>query len=108
MDDMRCFHGEAMGEIMRKHRQVLAVCCGNVHREAVVNWHGTVLFVAPSSSFSYELQTNEVDDIDPVFEPPMCRLFFWSENTGLVSHISFIDNYPYGLTEGVPTAPGGK
>ncbi len=105
MDALRCERGEEMGEIIRRHPQVQGICCGHVHREAVVNWQGTTLFITPSSSFSYQLQMGEVDDIDPLFEPPMYRLFYWSDNTGLVSHLGFVDDYLPGLTEGVPTPP---
>ncbi|WP_417228180.1 phosphodiesterase [Amphritea sp.] len=105
MDAMNCKNGDKMKQIIEQHRQVKAIACGHLHRDATVNWADTLLFVTGSSAFSYDLLMDEVPDIDPVFEPGICRLFYWSENTGLVSHLTFIGDYPGGVTEGVPTPP---
>ncbi len=107
MDAMNCENGDRMAEIISANPQVQAVCCGHVHRDAIVNWANTLLFVSGSSAFSYALHMGEVPDIDPLFEPGICRLFFWSTETGLVSHLTMVGNYPEGITEGVPTPPGG-
>lgn len=105
MDAMNCKNGDRMKEIITQHSQVKAIACGHLHRDATVNWANTVLFVTGSSAFSYDLLMDEVDDIDPVFEPGICRLFHWSETNGLISHITFMGDYPRGVTEGVPTPP---
>jgi hypothetical protein len=105
MDAMNCQNGDEMATIIKRHRQVKAVACGHVHRDATVNWADTVLFVTGSSAFSYALAMNEVPDIDPVIEPGICRLFYWTPETGLVSHLTFIGTYPDGITEGVPKPP---
>jgi len=101
-DSMRCFNGEKLENIITSHDQVLGVACGHTHRDSVANWAKTVLFVTPSATFSYGLEMHPVEDINPRFEPACIRLFHWSSDTGLVSHLSFVGTYPNGLTEGVP------
>jgi 3',5'-cyclic AMP phosphodiesterase CpdA len=105
MDAMNCKNGEKLKVIIEQHPQVKAIACGHLHRDATVNWANTLLFVTGSSAFSYDLLMTDVEDIDPVFEPGICRLFHWSEENGLVSHITFIGEYPRGITEGVPKPP---
>ena len=105
MDAMNCENGERMAQIVKRHRQVVAVSCGHVHRDATLNWADTLLFVCGSSAFSYALHMQPVDDIDPLFEPAICRLFHWSESHGLISHLTLVGDYPGGITEGVPTPP---
>ncbi|WP_299380570.1 phosphodiesterase [uncultured Kiloniella sp.] len=102
-DSMRCFNGKKLAQIIANHDQVLGVACGHTHRDSVANWAKTVLFVTPSATFSYGLEMQPVNDITPRFEPACIRLFYWSNDTGLVSHLSFVGTYPNGLTEGVPT-----
>ncbi|MFD2206580.1 phosphodiesterase [Kiloniella antarctica] len=101
-DSMNCKNGKKLADLIKSHPQVLGIACGHTHRDSVANWANTVLFVTASATFSYALQMKPVDDINPRFEPTCARLFYWSEETGLVSHLSFIGKYPDGLTEGVP------
>ncbi len=102
-DSINCRNGSQLKEVIRSHPQVLGVACGHTHRDSIANWANTVLFVTPSATFSYGLQMKPIDDINPRFEPACIRLFCWGEDTGLVSHLSFVGKYPDGLTEGVPT-----
>ena len=102
-DSMRCFNGEELAKIISSHPQVLGIACGHTHRESIANWANTILFVTPSATFSYGMQMQPVDDINPRFEPACARLFCWTKETGLVSHLSFVGKYPDGITEGVPT-----
>ena len=76
----------------------------HVHRDVVTFWRGVPAYVTSSATFSNGLILRPVDDVDPLFEPPMCRLFLW-RNERLTSHISFIGSYLYGLSEGVPKPP---
>ncbi|OMH38923.1 phosphodiesterase [Motiliproteus sp. MSK22-1] len=105
VDRMMCTNGETLGKIIEQHPQVKGVACGHVHRDVVISWHRTVLFITGSSAFSYDLMLKDVDDLDPVFEPSVYRLFNWQEETGLISHLCFIGHHPRGLSEGVPLPP---
>ncbi len=103
-DSLMCRNGDAFGDIVVRHPQIQAIICGHVHRDVVTFWRGVPAYVTSSATFSNGLILYPVDDVDPLFEPPMCRLFVW-ENQRLTSHISFIGSYLYGLSEGVPKPP---
>ncbi|MFQ5401602.1 MAG: phosphodiesterase [Anaerolineae bacterium] len=103
-DGLMCRNGDAFGEIVARHPQIQAVICGHVHRDVVANWQGTIAIITTSATFSNGLILHEVDDVDPLFEPPACRLFLWQDGV-LRSHISFIGQFAYGLSEGVPKPP---
>lgn len=103
-DQLMCRNGDAFGDIIARHSQIQAIICGHVHRDVVTFWRGVSAYVTASATFSNGLILYPVDDVDPLFEPPMCRLFQW-QNGRLTSHISFIGSYMYGLSEGVPKPP---
>lgn len=96
-----------LAEIIGRHPQVEAIASGHTHREATLRWQGSVAYITPSCAFSYPLEFNPVDDLDPLLEPPACRLFRWTPEVGVVSHLSYIGHYERGLTEGVPPPPAG-
>ncbi len=96
---------EKLAAIIEKYHNIEAVISGHTHREAALRWHGTVAYTTPSSSFSYKLEFHDVDDLDPLLEPPAYRVFRWDPDVGLVSHLCFAGDYEYGITEGVPTPP---
>ncbi len=103
-DSLMCRNGDAFGGIVARHPQIQAVICGHVHRDVVTYWRGVPAYVTGSATFANGLILYPVDDVDPLFEPPTCRLFVW-DNGRLTSHISFIGSYLYGLSEGVPKPP---
>ncbi len=96
---------DELGAIIKKYSNIEAISSGHTHREAVLGWKGTVAYITPSSAFSYGLEFHDVDDIDPLLEPAACRIFRWDKEVGLVSHMSYIGSYEYGITEGVPEPP---
>ena len=96
---------EALGQVVRKYHNIEAVVSGHTHRDSVVRWNNTVAYVTPSSSFSYKLEFEEVDDLDPLNNPPAFRIFRWDPAVGLVSHLCYTGVYEFGLSEGVPSPP---
>lgn len=96
---------EALGRIIAKYQNIEAVAGGHSHRESSLRWNGTVAYVTPSSSFSYTLEFDDVDDLDPLYTPPAFRVFRWDPEIGLVSHLEYTREYELGLSEGVPTPP---
>ncbi len=93
------------GALIARNNQIVAIASGHTHRDSVIGWKGTVVYITPSSAFSYSLEFNEVDDLDPLQEPPAYRIFRWDPAIGLVSHLDYIGNYEFGLSEGVPKPP---
>ncbi|HAK46365.1 MAG TPA: phosphodiesterase [Spirochaeta sp.] len=99
-------HGKKeFGEIIAGCNQIEAIASGHTHRDSVVGWKGTIVYVTPSSSFSYALEFHDVDDLTPLMEPTAYRLLRWDPEVGLVSHLNYTDDYEYGLSEGVPEPP---
>ena len=90
-DAMACVHGEVVGEIVSRNRQVQVVACGHVHRPIAMAWNGALLTVSPSIAFQYPLDLTGVDRLAPVIEPAACRIFQWSEHGALSTHLSYID-----------------
>ncbi len=103
-DTLMCRNGEAFGDVIERYPHIQAIICGHVHRDVVTIWRGVPAFITGSATFANGLILYPVDDVDPLLEPPTCRLFVWDDDR-LTSHLSFIDEYPYGLSEGVPTPP---
>jgi len=96
---------EELGRVISRYRNIEAVISGHTHRDSVVRWKGTVAYVTPSSSFSYKLEFHDVDDLDPLYDPPAFRIFRWDPEIGLVSHLCYSHEYEFGISEGVPEAP---
>lgn len=96
---------DKLSEIVGKYKNIEAIASGHTHRESTVRWNGTVAYVTPSCTFSYKLEFNKVDDLDPLREPPAFRIFRWVPGVGLVSHICYTQNYEFGISEGVPDTP---
>ena len=97
MDVQNCDAGDALGALIESHPQVMRVMCGHVHRPIQLQWHGVTASIAPSPSHNVALDLRE--DGPPCFfiEPAACQLHQWREDTGLISHLSFIGEFagPY-------------
>jgi 3',5'-cyclic AMP phosphodiesterase CpdA len=93
MDWQNCHNGEALGALLERHRQVIRVLCGHVHRPVHLHWHGVTASIAPSPSHSCVLDLKPGASHDFVLEPPACELHYWHAAAGLVSHLSFIGDY---------------
>ncbi len=93
MDRQNCRNGEALGALLERHRQVIRVLCGHVHRPIETLWHGVAASIAPSPSHSCALDLDPRASHDFVLEPPTCALHWWSEGAGLVSHLAFIGDF---------------
>lgn len=93
MDWQNCHNGAALGALLERHRQVVRLLCGHVHRPVLLHWHGVTASIAPSPSHSCVFDLNSDASHDFVLEPPSCALHYWREGTGLISHLTFIGDY---------------
>ena len=89
IDDLNCRGGEAFGQIVARHPQILAIACGHVHRPVNLAWCGTLLNTCPSTCYQFPLAMERDVPIVPCAEPRACRLYLW-QNARLVSHLSYI------------------
>jgi len=104
MDVQNCRNGEALGALIERHSQVIRILCGHVHRAVQLHWHGVTASIAPSPSHSVAFDLRENAPHDFVLEPPTCALHHWREDTGLISHLTFIESYdgPYPFFDKAP------
>lgn len=81
--------------IVREHAdQITLIVCGHVHRTITGNLAGLPVLIAPSCSFPFALHLGEKPKLKFVEEPKQFLVHKWSEETGLVSHAAFVDEFP--------------
>jgi hypothetical protein len=102
MDALGLDNADAMGEVIRRHTQVVCIACGHLHRPIQVRWNGTVAMTAPSPAHQVALDLRPDGPSAFVMEPPACLIHVWRPDTGLITHTSFIGDFdgPYPFSEG--------
>lgn len=83
-------------EVVGRHRQVVGVVCGHLHRLITAPFGGTVASTWPSTGAQLALALdNDIEGFQGYCdEPPAVALHRWTEAGGLVSHVSYIDGPP--------------
>lgn len=104
MDVNNCKGGADLGALVERHPQVIRLLCGHVHRAIQVHWHGVTASIAPSPAHAVAYSLREDAPHDFRLEPPACEIHYWREDTGLISHLTFIGDYegpyPFRATDG--------
>jgi Icc protein len=85
---------EAFVEILSRFPNIICVACGHAHRPISASAHGIPVRLAPSAAYPFALDLRPGADFQYVLEPPQIALHLWREDTGLVSHLSYIDAFP--------------
>lgn len=93
MDAINCDNSAALGAIVAEHPQIERIICGHVHRPMVVRWNGTVVTTAPATAHQVALDLKDGSPTAWIMEPPACHLHHWRPESGLVTHLSYIDDY---------------
>lgn len=94
LDRYRYADAAPMERVLRGFSNIEAVLCGHVHRVMSRRWAGTVVLTCPSTTTEIALQWR-ADAAPQSHEGPAgCMLHRWSEDTGLVSHLSHIVSGP--------------
>ena len=95
MDRIRLLDGaERLADIIAKHSQVERVLTGHHHRPVQLRFAGTICQIAPSVAHQVVLDLRE--DAPSCFnlEPPAFLLHQWMPETGLITHMAYVDRYP--------------
>ena len=92
-DGMGLTGADRLGAIVARHGQVERIVSGHVHRPISVRWHGTAASIAPATAHQIALDLGE-GRTATVMEPPAVDLHVWLEGQGVVSHRSYIGDYP--------------
>jgi 3',5'-cyclic-AMP phosphodiesterase len=97
MDTMRLEDADELGAVVERHRNVVRIISGHVHRPTTVGWRGTVVTTSPSTAHQVVL---ELHDADARWrrEPPAVQLHVWlpeaEDGAGsLVTHTSVIGDH---------------
>lgn len=93
MDTINCDNSAALGVIVAEHPQIERIVCGHVHRPMVIRWNGTVVTTAPATAHQVALNLLDGTPTAWIMEPPACHLHYWREDSGLVTHHSYIGDY---------------
>jgi hypothetical protein len=93
MDAMGCRGAGALGALIARHAQVERVACGHVHRTVQRRWAGTVGCIAPSTAGQVDLALPDGHEVCYIHEPRGFLLHYWSEATGLVTHLRPIGDF---------------
>ncbi|HSM67195.1 MAG TPA: metallophosphoesterase [Ilumatobacteraceae bacterium] len=73
-------------QVVRRHRQVIKVLSGHVHRTIQTNWDGCSLWVSPSTSVAVAGDLHPDHDPAETAEPPAFSLHAYT-GRGIVSHV---------------------
>ena len=90
MDASGLYGGRTMEEVVRRHRQVVRVASGHLHRPIYVAWGGTIASVSPSTCHQVALNLTGRGGFEITMEPRAVTLHVWDESYGLISHVSYI------------------
>ena len=84
----------ALAAVLGEFSNIEAVFCGHVHRTMIKRWAGTVVCACPSTTTQIALQLAAKAQPKSYGGPAACMLHYWTAMDGLVSHVSYVGDYP--------------
>ena len=94
MDEYNYADHRALEAVLSAFDNIEAVLCGHVHRSMVKRWAGTLVYACPSTATQIALQLAPNAQPKSYLGPSACLLHLWTPTAGLVSHTSYIGDYP--------------
>lgn len=94
MDEINCQGADELERVIRRHPQVELIACGHVHRPIQKRWAGTFACIAPSAAHQIALDLREASPLRYVLEPSAFLLHMWRADTGVVTHIAYVEQFP--------------
>lgn len=94
MDRIGCRDGDRLGQVIRRHPQVVRILCGHAHRAIQSRWHGTLACVAPSTAHQMSLDLTGGVLGRFCMEPPGFMLHFWRGAHDMVTHTCVTGEFP--------------
>ncbi len=92
MDWSMLRNADGLAAVVERHPQIERVVAGHAHRSVQTRWAGTIAQIAPGIAHHVQLVLGAGRG-SWICEPPGVLLHHWSEETGLVSHVSPIGDY---------------
>lgn len=94
MDDNNLVDGrDRFAAILSRHRNVLRVAAGHVHRPMTGQIGGVTAQTCPSTAHQIGLDFERQDGVALLAEPPACLLHAWSAQDGLVTHHVYLGRH---------------
>ena len=93
MDGINCLNGPELADVIRRHPHVERVIAGHHHRPIQIRWAGTLGQIAPSVAHQVVLDFSERKMAEWVLEPPAMQLYRWTAESGVISHMAYINDY---------------
>lgn len=93
MDRMGLEDPSGMARILARHKQVVRILCGHIHRAIQTTLSGVPVSVGPSTCFQVELRLTHRPGITLTREPPAYQLHVWGGEGGLVSHTAYVEDF---------------
>jgi 3',5'-cyclic-AMP phosphodiesterase len=94
MDRLGLDNADAFGAVVRGHAHVEAILCGHLHRPIQTRWNGTIAMTSPSTAHQVVLDLRPGGASAFAMEPPACLLHLWRPDAGVITHTSYIGEFP--------------
>ncbi|MEL6814351.1 MAG: phosphodiesterase [Cyanobacteria bacterium J06598_3] len=94
MDGFGLTGDRELAAIVQKYSCIQRIGCGHIHRPIQTLWAGTLAYTVPSPVHQVSLNLAATAQAATfTMEPPAYQLHLWDANSGLVSHMQYINDY---------------
>ncbi len=94
MDAIALRDPAAFAALVRRHAQVQRIVCGHHHRPVTAMLGNAVASICPSVAHQVELDLSDDAPAAFVMEPAAYQIHRWHPDTGVVSHVAYVESYP--------------
>lgn len=89
LDGSMCAESEGLNTLLARHRQVVRVACGHLHRTTQVQFGGTLAGSVPGVAPELAFNLGRDERCDYVPSPPQVGFHLW-QPSGLVTHVAAV------------------
>ena len=93
MDGSRLDNADDLAAVLRRHDNAALVAAGHIHRMIINEVGGVPAVISPGVAHQVVLGLHPESPTSWICEPPACLLHYWMQETGFVTHLSFIGEY---------------
>ncbi len=95
LDGIGLTDADALEETIAPYSNLVErLICGHVHRPIIAGFAGTTMTLAPGTGHQVALDLTEKPPAMFNFEPPAYFLHHHTQNTGVVTHMAYVEDYP--------------
>ncbi len=95
--------GAEMADVIKRHKQVVRILAGHVHRPITAAFGGTIAFAGPTTCYPFGLDMGPERLLNIVHEPPAFAVHTWlpdaaPDEAGLVTHVQPVGDWEPPIT----------